>query len=76
VIEPNPKLDQPRFKLQAVFFAQIGNPGQNRSRRIVGFPGLGEERRSPGSRYIEQGKAPVEFPTDEDHQIVVCSAVD
>jgi hypothetical protein len=76
LIEPNPKFLQPRFKVQAVTFAQIGNPGQKRSRHVVGFLGLGEEWRTPGSRHIHQRKASVEFPADEDQQIVVGSVAD
>src|ERR1035441_8625825 len=76
LIEPNPKFTEPGFKVQAVTFAQIGNPRQNRSRRAVGFLGLGEERRSPGSQHIHQRKAPVEFPADENLQIVVGMVAD
>jgi hypothetical protein len=71
LIEPNPKFLQPGFKVQAVRLAQIGNPRQKRSRRVVGFLGLGEKWRSPGSRHIHQRKAPVEFPADENSQVVV-----
>jgi hypothetical protein len=62
--------------VQAVTFAQSGNPRQNRSRRVVGFLRLGEERRSPGTRHIHQRNASVEFPADEDQQIVVGSVAD
>ena len=72
LIKPNPKFLQPGFKVQALTFAQIGNPRQNRSRRVVGFLRLGEERRSPGSRHIHQRKASVEFPADENLQIGAC----
>ena len=65
LIEPNPKFLQPGFKVQAVSVAQIGNPRQDRPGCVVGFLGLGEERRSPGSRHIQQRKSSVKFPADE-----------
>jgi hypothetical protein len=37
---------------------------------------LGEERRSPPGRHMRQRKAPVEFPADENQQIVVGPVTD
>ena len=76
LIEPNPKFLQPGFKVQAVTFAQIRDPRQNCSRRAVGFLGLGEERRSPGSRHIQQRKSSVKLAADKNLQIVVSMVAD
>jgi hypothetical protein len=73
---PNPKFLQPRFKVQAVTFAHTGNPRQDRPGSVVGFHGLGEKWRTPGSRHIHQRKATVEFPADENLQIVVGMVAD
>jgi hypothetical protein len=42
----------------------------------VGFPGLDEKGRGRGSRHIHQRKAPVDFPADENLQIVVSMVAD
>ena len=76
LIEPQSNFLQPRFDLQAFTAAHTENPRQNRSRRLVGFHGLGEERRSPVSRHVEHRKSTVKFPADENLQVVVGMVAD
>ena len=40
------------------------------------FSAWAKSGESPGGRHIYQRKAPVEFPADENDQIVVCSVTD
>ncbi|MBZ5724666.1 MAG: hypothetical protein LAP87_06675 [Acidobacteriia bacterium] len=65
-----------RLDALPVFLNQTGNPGQKQVRRLVGFLGLGEESGIPGSRHVHQGEATIEFPLDQDQQIVIRSGTE
>lgn len=71
MIKPGPKLRQLTLDAQPVILAHPGDPGKQPRRRRRCVLGPGEQRRVPGANRIDQGKATVEFPLDQDHQIEI-----
>jgi hypothetical protein len=60
-----------RFKSEPVAIAQTKDSGQQCSRRCKSFFSLGEQLRIFGVCRMDQSKTTVEFPANDDHQIVI-----